>query len=39
VDPLDIKLVYKGKILSPKTTAEGAKISSGTVMVVANQKK
>ena len=35
----DVKLVFKGKILNWKTTAEQAKIKSGTVMVVLSKTK
>ena len=35
----EVKLVHKGKILAGKVNAEGAKISSATVMVVISQKK
>jgi hypothetical protein len=39
VDPYDIKLVHKGKILKRESSAETAKLSSATVMVVVNQPK
>ena len=38
-EPTEIKLVFKGKILNWKTTAEAAKLSGGTVMVVVNSAK
>lgn len=38
-DPTDIKLVYKGKILNWKTSAEATKLSGATVMVVINPPK
>ena len=38
-DPADIKLVFKGKILGGKATAEGARLEGGTVMVVVNSVK
>lgn len=35
----DIKVVFKGKILNFKTTAENAKLQGATVMVVINSTK
>jgi len=37
--PDSFKLVHKGKVLAGKTTAQEAKISQGTVMVVMNAVK
>lgn len=39
VQPDEIKLVFKGKVLSWKSTAESAKLKEGTVMVVINSNK
>lgn len=39
VEATNIKLVFKGKVLNWKTTAENQKLSNGTVMVVINTNK